>query len=280
MSQPATNSNGSLAKRPIGQAGLGEFGKYLKANSGSIKRMAAKTIDPEQFAVQIFNSVSLTPALQKCSMVSVLRASLQAAQLGLTPGNALGEAYLVPYGDQAVMIPGYRGLGALAFRSGHVLSINAREVYEGDDFEFEFGLNPRLKLIPGSGDRDASRITHVFCVINLKDGAVLYDVMTRAEVERIRKRSKAGGSGPWMTDYAEMAKKTVMRRCLKLAPMSVEMSKALSADNAADTGDMSLLEFEGDDFIDGEDAPETAEQPRTTGVEAVKGQLGLEGDGK
>ncbi len=274
--QGAGNGSSSLAKQTVETAGLGEFGRYLKNNAASIQKIAASTIDPQQFAVAVHNCVSMTPALQKCTMTSILRASLQAASLGLTVGNALGEAYLVPYGNQCVLIPGYRGLCCLAFRSGFVTGIIAREVYEGEEFQVEYGLEPKLRYVPSEENPDPKKITHVFSVVTLKGDAKLYDVMTRAEVQRIRQRSKAGSSGPWVTDYAEMAKKTVLRRVLKLAPMSVEMSKALAADNAADTGDMSLLEFDGI-TIDGEtgEVVGNGTEARKTGVDAVKEKLGI-----
>jgi len=274
--QPAANSNGSLVIR---QAGMGEFGKFIQKQQKSIEAIAASSVKPERFAKIVFSCVSRTPGLQNCTMLSVVRAALQAAELGLEPGSALGEAYLVPYGNQCQMIPGYRGLVSLAYRSGHILSISAREVYEDDEFfELEFGLEPKLKHIPGANDPDVAKLTHAYCVIRLKDGGLLYDVMTRKEIDRIRARSKSGNNGPWVTDYAEMAKKTVTRRTLKYAPMSVEMSKALAADTAADTGDASMLEFDGT-LIDGETGEviqDAKEQPsRKNGTDAIKDKLGV-----
>jgi recombinational DNA repair protein RecT len=47
--------------------------------------------------------------------------------------------------------------------------------------------------------------------------------MSRAEVEGIRARSKAGAKGPWVTDWSEMAKKTIFRRLSKWLPLSAEI---------------------------------------------------------
>jgi recombinational DNA repair protein RecT len=68
--------------------------------------------------------------------------------------------------------------------------------------------------------------------------------MTIDEVDAIRQRSKAASAGPWVTDFEEMAKKTVMRRLLKRAPMSVELAAAVALDNKAAVG-----EFDGKDDI-------------------------------
>jgi hypothetical protein len=61
--------------------------------------------------------------------------------------------------------------------------------------------------------------------------------MSIDEVDAIRMRSKASSSGPWVTDYEEMAKKTVMRRLLKRAPMSIELASAVAFDNNAAVGE-------------------------------------------
>jgi recombination protein RecT len=240
----------------------------LTKRASSIQSIAPTGMEAKKIIKIVLNAITKTPALQSCSPESVFRSVMHAVELGLTPGSSLGEAYLVPYGKECQLIPGYRGLITLARRSGEVSTITSYPVYSGDEFDFELGLNPVLRHIPHHGERQPSDITHVYCVIRLKDGGVVFDVMTRGEVDAVRKRSKAGGSGPWVTDYAEMARKTVTRRCLKYAPMSVEMSKALAIDTAADTGDMSILA----EFGDPDDALLIEAGP--TKADALKARLG------
>jgi len=270
MQESGVNEGGKLVK----VAGVKTFDAYLKQRSAALGKVAASHMNPERLFKIVLNCVLRTPKLQDCSMESIFRSTLQAAELGLEPGSALGEAYLVPYGNQCTFLPGYRGLVALAYRSGEVACVRARAVFEGDEFSYSDGLDMVLAHTP-KGETDAAKITHVWCVIELKSGAKIPDVMTRGEVDRIRGRSKAGNSGPWVTDYAEMAKKTVLRRALKLAPMSIEMSKALAADVAVDTGDTTMLEFEGDLIIDNETG-EVVEEKRKTGTDAVKAKLGVQ----
>jgi recombination protein RecT len=64
----------------------------------------------------------------------------------------------------------------------------------------------------------------------MSNGEIDTEVMTLAEVEAIRKRSKASGSGPWVTDFEEMAKKTVIRRHSKRLTLSPEFHDALDKD--------------------------------------------------
>jgi recombination protein RecT len=180
-------------------------------------------------------SVRRTPALLGCNQQSLLGAVMQAAQLGLEPDGVLGHAYLIPFKDQVQLIIGYKGLIDLARRSGQLSTIFARVVYAEDQFEFAYGLTERLEHIP-SGKVENGEVRAVYAVARLKDGGTQFEVMTRGEVDAIRKRSRAADDGPWVTDYAEMAKKTVLRRLCKMLPASVELSRAVALDERAELG--------------------------------------------
>lgn len=196
-----------------------------------------------QLAVSAYNQ---TPELAKCTPVSVLSCILKCAALGVEPSavDNLGRAYILPYNNrktgctEAQMILGYKGMIDLARRSGEIQDISARAVYEGDFFEYEFGLNEQLKHIPAQdNERTPNKLTHVYMVCHFKDGGHYIDVMTRSQVDAIRNRSKAGSSAysPWSTDYEAMACKTVIRRAFKFLPVSVEAQKAAATDEATPT---------------------------------------------
>ena len=196
-----------------------------------------------QLAVSTYNQ---TPELAKCTPVSVLSCILKCAALGVEPSavDNLGRAYILPYNNrktgctEAQMILGYKGMIDLARRSGEIQDISARAVYEGDFFEYEFGLNEQLKHIPAQdNERTPNKLTHVYMVCHFKDGGHYIDVMTRSQVNAIRSRSKSGSSAysPWSTDYEAMACKTVIRRAFKFLPVSVEAQKAAATDEATPT---------------------------------------------
>lgn len=178
-----------------------------------------------------------SPKILECSRESVMLSIMQAAELGLEPGGALGEGYLVPYGSTCQFIPGYRGLISLARRSGQIISIEAHLVREGDDFDFALGLEPMLKHRPNLEAEEPGAIKFVYAVAKIKGGGTQYEVMSKAEIEAIRKRSRAASAGPWVTDYGEMARKTVIRRLFKYLPVSVEMARALEIQAQSESGD-------------------------------------------
>lgn len=256
------------------------FGQYLQnpGRRAAISAVAASFMDPEKVVKVVLRCVAMTPQLQQCTMDSVFRAVLMASELGLEVGSALGEAYLVPYKQTCQMIPGYRGLVALARRSGQVDDVYARAVFQGDEFEVSLGTEEYIKHVPKFGERSPNGMTYVYAVAKMHGGGNHFDIMTKPEVDAIRGRSPAGRSGPWVSDYIEMAKKTIVRRMCKMLPLSVEMAKALTLQDAVDTGDYSHVDF---DCIDGDEvkeiesvkeAPEQAEDS-TRGAGALKDKL-------
>jgi recombination protein RecT len=240
----------------------------IERQKGEIARALPKHMDSDRLARIATTVMRQTPQLGNADPASFLGALMTCAQLGLEPGP-LGHAYLVPFRNnktntvEVTFIPGYRGLVELARRSGQVQSVQAHVVREGDRFDYEFGLDPRLEHKPAGSD---GKVTHAYAVIRYKDGGVDFDVMTTAEIEAIRERSKASKAGPWVTDWPEMARKTVLRRTLKTAPMSVEYQQAVAQDERLRTAitpdELDITPPSADlDVVDGEvvEWPDTAQ---------------------
>ena len=168
------------------------------------------------------------PRLQQCDPVSFLGAVVTAASLGLEPGSALGQCYLVPYKNECEFQIGYRGMVDIARRSGNIISLQARAVYKGDHFKVILGTEDQIEHEP---KYESSELTHVYAVAKLVGGGVQFDVMSVAEIDSIRARySKAAQGKAWTDSYDEMAKKTVVRRLFKMLPASVELAQALDAE--------------------------------------------------
>lgn len=204
-----------------------------------------KFITPEKMIRVAITAISKTPKLLQCEQTSLLGAIITSSQLGLMPDGVLGEAYLIPFNNRKKKIMevqfmiGYRGYVALALRSGQVKSIQARCVRKDDDFAYEFGLEPKLTHVPKNS---GSEITHFYAVIQLMTGGTLFEVLSCAEVNFIRDKSQGYKYAEekentiWAQHYEEMGKKTVIRRLIKMAPLSPEINKAVGLEDLADNG--------------------------------------------
>ena len=190
-----------------------------------LKHALPSHFKPDRMARIVMTAFRTTPKLAECSEASLLGSILTASQLGLEVNTPLGQAYLIPYGNTCQLIVGYQGYIDLARRSGFIDRIYAHVVYEGDEFSYAYGLNPTLHHVPSEAeDREAQRIKHVYAVAHQKDGGPLFRVLSRAQVEARRKRSKAAQNGPWVTDYEAMNMKTAVRALWPWMPRSVEMN--------------------------------------------------------
>lgn len=201
----------------------------IRTMEPEIKKALPSVITPERFTRMVFTALSSNKKLQACTPESFLGAMMQAAQLGVEPNTPIGQAYLIPYGNQVQFQLGYKGLIDLAYRSGEVQSIQAHEVHENDTFEYELGLDPKLKHIPAMKDRGA--VVLYYAVIKLKNGGEGFEVMSRDDVDQFaRAKSKTYKNGPWQTDFDEMAKKTVLKKVLKYAPLKSDFAKQVKED--------------------------------------------------
>lgn len=211
---------------------------YIKRMEGEIKKALPSVLTPERFTRITLSALSTNPNLAQCTPNSFLGAMMTAAQLGLEPNTPLGQAYLIPYRNhgnlEAQFQLGYKGLIDLAYRSGEVSTIQAHVVYEGDEFDYELGLEPKLRHIPAKAGR--KNPVYVYAVFRTKDGGYGFEVMSVEDVRaHAAKYSKSYKNGPWQTNFEEMAKKTVLKRVLKYAPLKTEFVRAVSTDETIKT---------------------------------------------
>lgn len=233
-----------------------ELLEILTAMREQIKSALPKHITPERIIRVALTAVSRNPKLLECAKETVLGAIVQASQLGLEPDGVLGQAYLVPFWNgknkrfECQFIPGYRGYIDLARRSDKVKSLMAQVVCEGDDFEYEYGLNEKLRHVPGLDNR--GEITHAYAYAQFTNGGYAFVVLTKSDIDRARAKSQAKDNGPWMTDYEAMAQKTAVRRLSKWLPLSVEFAKTVELDEKAANGLAQSLDITKVDTSTGE----------------------------
>jgi recombination protein RecT len=181
----------------------------------------------QRWKTLLMMEINRKPDLAKCDPGSLIASMLEAAQFGLEFGPKQ-HSYLVPYDGKCTFQPGYRGLVHLAKRSGEVKHIYAEVVLAKDQFDQVLGLNKDLTHIPAKGERGP--MTDVYAVVKYADGSDDFEVMTKAQVEHIKGKSKSK-TGPWSTDYDEMAKKAVIKRLCKRLDISVELAGAIDTDD-------------------------------------------------
>ena len=210
---------------------------YIKSMEGEIKKALPSVITPERFTRMVLSAISTNQSLGSCTPSSFLGAMMSAAQLGLEPNTPLGQAYILPYKNKGVLEAqfqlGYKGLIDLAYRSGEVELVQAHIVYENDKFECEYGLEPKLTHVPADSER--GNAIKVYAMFKTKSGGYGFEVMSMDDVRNhAQKYSKSYGSNysPWATNFEEMAKKTVLKRCLKYAPLKSDFVKGIVQDGS------------------------------------------------
>ncbi|MFU1907779.1 recombinase RecT, partial [Bordetella avium] len=180
----------------------------------------------------------------------------------------LGHAYLIPFekrrkqGNDWVtdkievqIVLGYKGLIDLARRSGQIVSIAAHAVHENDHFEYAYGLDEKLEHKPAMGERGA--IIAFYAVAKLVGGGHAFEVMSEQQIIEIRNasqgwqqavRAKKTDASPWGAHFAEMGRKTVLRRLFKYLPVSIELANAAALDELNARGESQAL----DNVLEGE----------------------------
>lgn len=222
--------------------------ELINALKPELMRVLPKHIPVERMIRISITAVRANPKLQQCTPVSFLAALMQAAQFGLEPNTPLGQAYLIPYGNEVQFQIGYRGMIELCRRTGLFTAIYAHEVRQNDAFEYEYGLYKKLNHKPAR--RNRGPVTEYYAVYHLKEGIPDFKVITREEVEEHRDKYSPSwnkqSKSPWATEFDAMAKKTILKQLLHTAPISIELIQNLEQDETikSDIPDLN------DDFID------------------------------
>lgn len=228
---------------------------WIKVMEPEIKKALPSVITPERFTRMAMTAVSSNAKLAECTPQSFCGAMMQAAQLGLEPNTPLGQAYMIPFRNKGVMECqfqiGYKGLIDLAHRSGEFKNIEAHEVYENDEFDYEYGLEPKLHHKPAFKDR--GRVICYYAVYTLVNGGFGFEVMSIEDVQKhaakFSQAYKSGYGSPWKDNFDEMAKKTLIKKVLKYAPIKTEFVKQVQQDETIKVDLSANMEDEQDTTV-------------------------------
>ena len=221
---------------PKSEVALRPQDKYLAVvkSEGLAKQMAQSVMDNDpQFVKRVCaymaNAALKAPTLYNANKDSIIKVMLDCCAFGIEPNGR--DAYVLPYksryGTQAQLIISYQGYITLAMKSERISSIRSELVCENDQFSWHNGhIEHTIDWLKPRGEMVA-----VYAVALWKDGHEDVAVLTKAECDATRARSRAKDSGPWVTDYGEMCRKTSVRRLAKYLPLSPAAVAAIAADD-------------------------------------------------
>lgn len=215
------------------------------------------------FVASILQTVSQNEQLQKVDPATIYQSAMMAATLDLPINQNLGFAYIIGYGNKATFQMGYKGYIQLAQRSGLFKTISAAPICEGQLIE----QNPLTGFVFDFTKKSSDKIVGYAAYFELLNGFSKTLYMTEKELNdhgtRFSQTFKKG-FGLWKDDFNSMAIKTVLKLLLsKFAPLSIEMQRAVIADQAI-INDAETLDV---DYVD------HADQIRTSAAEEEMNRL-------
>jgi recombination protein RecT len=204
-------------------------------------------ITPEDFIETCIRAVKENPKLLQCDPKSLFGAVLLSAEIGLKPNTSQQHSFIIPYKGQAKFQIGYKGLIEIMYRNPRVKKIDAHAVYENDDFDYAYGLNPYLKHKPARKDKGKLDCVYATCLV---DNEPIFVVVEKAELDSIRNISQTIDSqyspynnGTDIHNWMEI--KASVKALSKLIPTSnnFEMAKAVEYDSKFEGGARVLVEI-------------------------------------
>jgi len=177
------------------------------------------------FAIQALKNNDFLMKIAQEQPQSLQQAISNVAAIGLTLSPAEKLAYLIPRKGKVCLDISYMGFCRLATNSGSIEWIQAEVVCKDDDFiSHGMGERPEHHYDAFATPEERGGFRGVYCVAKTTKGDYLTTHMSAEDVYGIRDRSESykHNSGPWVTDFYEMAKKSVVRRGYKLWPSTNE----------------------------------------------------------
>lgn len=207
---------------------LAEIRPAIEKMAPQFKAALPAHIPVERFVRTTLTAVQTNPDLMNADRRTLFAAATRAAQMGLLPDGR--EGAIVTFGGKCQFMPMLGGVLKLVRNSGELASIDAQIVYKADKFTYR----PGIDLVPAHepdwfGDR--GEIVGVYAVAKMKDGAAYVEILSKKQVEQVRNVSRSKSSGPWVTWWDEMARKTAIRRLAKRLPLSTDLDGALAEDD-------------------------------------------------
>jgi recombination protein RecT len=206
---------------------INEVRSAIERMSPQFKAALPAHVSVDRFVRVTLTAVQTNPNLLNADRRTLFAAATKAAQMGLLPDGR--EGAIVTFKDQAQWMPMVAGIMKLVRNSGEISTWSVQAVYENDQFDFCLGDEEHITHKPNLANR--GKLIAVYSIVTMKDGEKSREVMSVEDVLAIKARSRSGNSGPWVSDFAEMSKKTVIRRHSKRLPLSTDIDGVLKEDD-------------------------------------------------
>lgn len=197
-------------------------------------------IKPEQFQRVAMTAIQNNPELLNADRQSLFGSVMKAAQDGLLPDGREGALIIFKTKDRQTQqwlkkvqwMPMIGGVLKKIRQSGELASITSQIVYGADQFDYWIDDDgEHLQHRPSFGD-ERGPVRLVYALAKTKDNSVYIEVMTVADVEKVRGASKSKDRGPWVDWWEQMAKKSAMHRLAKRLPISADLMEVVNRDEA------------------------------------------------
>ena len=198
--------------------------------------MGARSAQFISSIISVVNANKQLQAIAKNNPITIIQACLRAAVYDLPIDPSLGFAYILPFGNEASFIMGYKGLIQLGVRSSQYETINAIAIHEGElksfnrlteEIEFDF--------IEDTTEREKTPIIGYCGYFKLITGyrKIIYKTKDEIKAHELKHRKGKYMSQAWRENFDAMALKTVLRELLsKWGILSIDIQSANSRSKA------------------------------------------------
>lgn len=194
----------------------------------------------QQFMSSVLSLVNSDEAIRKCDPIKLYNCCLMAASVKLPFNKSLGQAYIIPYGNDVQLQIGWKGFVQLAQRTGQYRTINCTDVREGEIKERNYLTGDiTFEWLP-EAERQKAKVIGYCAYFELVNGYRQTLYMSKEDLEAHGKKysqTYKKGFGVWKDDFDSMARKTVLKQILsKYGPLSIDMQKAIEYDQMDSNG--------------------------------------------
>ena len=187
-----------------------------------------KNLNPEVLQRVALTAMNKTPGLADCTPESICSCLLDLAACGLVPDGR--RSHLIPRGNQCTLVIDYKGYVEICYRNPDVAKVQAEVICEGDTFAHDRG---EISVHTWDATQPRGEICGAYAEVVFRSGARVAAILSLAEIHNVRDASAHGtdrASSPWVRFFGEMAKKTAIRRLMKMIPLPAESAGAIAAD--------------------------------------------------